>query len=162
VSRARRCAGACLFSVAWLLRHGSAVGLAQTSSPELATILGGGWQQGPRSSGPPGASVPRLAGHRARARAGHPRGECPLQPGAGPPHAEHTDAGAPLPARENQDRFAFERKGERSFHGTKGVEDGFTERVRPTLVAGGTTEGAPVNGSDWSHTAHGTLARRET
>jgi len=63
--------------------------------------------------------------------------------------------------RENQDRFAFERKGERSFHGTKVVEVGFTERVRPTLVAGDTTAGAPVKGSVWIDPERGTVVKTD-
>jgi hypothetical protein len=63
--------------------------------------------------------------------------------------------------RENQYRFAFQLKGERSFRGTKAVEVAFSERVRPTLVAGDTSAGAPVKGSVWIDPQTGTVVKTD-
>ncbi|HKC12043.1 MAG TPA: VWA domain-containing protein, partial [Vicinamibacteria bacterium] len=38
---------------------------------------------------------------------------------------------------ENQRRFAFEKKGRRSFEGVEALEIAFVERARPTLIGGG-------------------------
>jgi len=63
--------------------------------------------------------------------------------------------------QENQHRFAFELKGERSFHGTKVAEVGFSERVRPTLVAGDTSAGAPVKGRIWIDPERGAVVKTD-
>jgi hypothetical protein len=60
---------------------------------------------------------------------------------------------------ENQSRFAFELKGDHSFHGTKVMEVAFSERARPTLVVGDTGAGAPVKGSVWIDPQRGTVVK---
>jgi VWFA-related protein len=62
---------------------------------------------------------------------------------------------------ENQYRFAFQLKGQRSFQATKVVEVAFSERARPTLVLGDTREGAPVKGKLWIDPERGTVVKTE-
>jgi len=62
---------------------------------------------------------------------------------------------------ENQYRFAFQLKGERSFQGTKVMEVAFSERVRPALVVGDTVAGAPVKGSVWIDPQRGTVVKTD-
>ena len=60
---------------------------------------------------------------------------------------------------DNQRRFAFELKGKKSQAGV--VEVAFRERGRPTLVAGDTSEGAPVRGRAWIDAEHGTVMKTD-
>ena len=60
---------------------------------------------------------------------------------------------------DNQRRFAFELKGKKSQTGV--VEVAFRERGRPTLVAGDTSEGAPVKGRAWIEAEHGTVMKTD-
>ncbi|HXB57663.1 MAG TPA: VWA domain-containing protein [Vicinamibacteria bacterium] len=62
---------------------------------------------------------------------------------------------------ENQYRFAFQLKGERSFHGTKVRDVAFSERVRPALVVGETGAGAPVRGRLWIDPQQGTVLKTD-
>jgi VWFA-related protein len=62
---------------------------------------------------------------------------------------------------ENQYRFAFQLKGQQAIHGTKVAEVAFSERVKPTLVAGDTSEGAPVKGRIWIDPEHGTVVKTD-
>jgi VWFA-related protein len=60
---------------------------------------------------------------------------------------------------DNQHRFAFELKGRKSRTGV--VEVAFRERGRPTLVAGDTSEGAPVKGRAWIDAEQGTVMKTD-
>ena len=62
---------------------------------------------------------------------------------------------------ENQYRFAYRLKGQQTFHGTKVVEVAFRERVRPTLVAGDSSAGAPVKGSAWIDPETGAILKTD-
>jgi hypothetical protein len=60
---------------------------------------------------------------------------------------------------DNQHRFAFDLKGAKSRAGI--VEVAFRERGRPTLVAGDTSEGAPVKGRAWIDAEQGTVMKTD-
>lgn len=219
ISRARTCTWACLLSGAWLLRQGSALGQAQTTTPELTRILDRAAQYvlayGQQLTnvvaeeecrqtyvptelvritragvlfvtlpGPvPWAAfrdVWEVDGNKIRDRqdrllrlfrdspaTARERARAILEESArfnlGPVHRTLNIPTLALLflAHENQYRFAFARKGERSFHGTKVAEVAFTEHVRPTLVAGDTSAGAPVKGSVWIDPERGTVVKTD-
>jgi VWFA-related protein len=62
---------------------------------------------------------------------------------------------------ENQRRFAFERRGRRSFDGLQGVEVAFKETSRPTIVRDRWQNDMPANGRFWVDPARGTVLRSE-
>jgi hypothetical protein len=62
---------------------------------------------------------------------------------------------------ENQRRFAFEKKGRRSFEGIQALEIGFVERARPTLIYDGAGHDVPAKGSVWVDPARGTVLQTD-
>ena len=61
----------------------------------------------------------------------------------------------------NQHRFVFERKGQRRIAGVLGVEVGFEEVARPTLVRTNSAD-LPAKGRFWIDSDRGTVLRSET
>lgn len=61
----------------------------------------------------------------------------------------------------NQHRFAFERAGHETIDGTRTVEIAFTERARPTIVAGAEGGDVPSQGRLWIDAEQGTVLRTE-
>jgi hypothetical protein len=62
---------------------------------------------------------------------------------------------------QNQGRFRFERKGGRRIFGVEGVEVGFTETARPTLVNDGGSQDLPAEGRFWIDPDRGIVLRSE-
>jgi hypothetical protein len=62
---------------------------------------------------------------------------------------------------DNQDRFAFESRGERRIAGVRGVELRFVEIARPTIVRRDGTRDLPAQGRIWIDPSLGTVLRTE-
>jgi hypothetical protein len=63
---------------------------------------------------------------------------------------------------ENQRRFAFEKKGRRSFEGIETLEIAFVERARPTLIGGGAGhDDVPAKGTVWIDPARGSVLQTD-